>query len=401
MKKIFIIDARRTAIGTFLGSLKQITPREMGSTIVKDILKRNNLSGKELDEIIFGNVLSAGQGQGIAREISIDAGIPYEIPAYSLNMICGSGMKSIMTGYSNIKSGLANLIITGGVENMSQAPFVTPKFLRSGMKMGILDLQDSMLLDALTDSFSGVHMGVTAENIANKYNISREIQDKFSLFSQQKAISAIDSGRFKDEIVPLEIHTKKDTIIFDTDEYPNRTTSLEKLSKLKPVFKKDGTVTAGNSSGINDGASALLLADNTAIKKYNLKPLCEIISIGQGGVDPQIMGMGPVPAVKQALERAELTLEDIDLIELNEAFASQSLGVIHELKKLYDVDDNFFNERCNVNGGAIALGHPVGASGNRIVTTLIYEMIKRKAKYGLATLCIGGGMGTAIIIKLI
>lgn len=244
-------------------------------------------------------------------------------------------------------------------------------------------------------------MGVTAENIANKYNISREIQDKFSLFSQQKAISAIDSGRFKDEIVPLEIHTKKDTIIFDTDEYPNRTTSLEKLSKLKPVFKKDGTVTAGNSSGINDGASALLLADNTAIKKYNLKSLCEIISIGQGGVDPQIMGMGPVPAVKQALERAELTLKDIDLIELNEAFASQSLGVIHELKKLYDVDDNFFNERCNVNGGAIALGHPVGASGNRIVTTLIYEMIKRKAKYGLATLCIGGGMGTAIIIKLI
>lgn len=401
MKKIFIIDARRTAIGTFLGSLKQITPREMGSTIVKDILKRNNLSGKELDEIIFGNVLSAGQGQGIAREISIDAGIPYEIPAYSLNMICGSGMKSIMTGYSNIKSGLANLIIAGGVENMSQSPFVTPKFLRNGMKMGILDLQDSMLLDALTDSFSGVHMGVTAENIANKYNISREIQDKFSLFSQQKAISAIDSGRFKDEIVPLEIHTKKDTIIFDTDEYPNRTTSLEKLSKLKPVFKKDGTVTAGNSSGINDGASALLLADNTAIKKYNLKSLCEIISIGQGGVDPQIMGMGPVPAVKQALERAELTLKDIDLIELNEAFASQSLGVIHELKKLYDVDDNFFNERCNVNGGAIALGHPVGASGNRIVTTLIYEMIKRKAKYGLATLCIGGGMGTAIIIKLI
>ena len=284
---------------------------------------------------------------------------------------------------------------------MSQAPFVSPREVREGFKMGELKFQDSMLVDALTDAFDKIHMGVTAENIAEKYSITREEQDKFAIKSQEKAIKAIDEKKFEKEIVPVEIVEKKQTIIFDTDEYPNRRTSLEKLGTLKTVFKKDGTVTAGNASGINDGASAVLLASEEAIKKYNLKPLVEVVGIGQGGVDPKIMGMGPVPAIKEALKMANLDLQSIDLIELNEAFAAQALGVMFELKNEYGVTDEFFDERCNVNGGAIALGHPVGASGNRIITTLVHEMLKRKSQYGLASLCIGGGMGTAVVVKSI
>lgn len=401
MSKIYIVDAKRTAIGSFLGSLKKVSPGDLGAIVVKELVKNNGLQGHELDEVIMGNILSGGQGQGVGRQVAIKAGIPFEVPAYSINILCGSGMKSVMTGYSSIKSGLSNLVICGGVEVMSQAPFVSPRDLREGFKMGELKFQDSMLVDALTDAFDKIHMGVTAENVAEKYSITREEQDKFAMESQRKAIKAIDEKRFEDEIVPVEITDRKQTIIFDTDEYPNRKTSLEKLATLKTVFKKDGTVTAGNASGINDGASAVLLASEEAVKKYNLKPLVEIIGIGQGGVDPKIMGMGPVPAIKAALKMANLDLKDIDLVELNEAFAAQALGVMFELKNEYGVTEEFFNEKCNVNGGAIALGHPVGASGNRIITTLIHEMLKRKSQYGLASLCIGGGMGTAVVVKLV
>lgn len=401
MSKIYIVDAKRTAIGSFLGSLKNISPSELGATVVKELLKNNNLQGHELDEVIMGNILSAGQGQGIGRQVAIKANVPFEVPAYSLNILCGSGMKSVMTGYSNIKSGLSNLVICGGVEVMSQAPFVSPREVREGFKMGELKFQDSMLVDALTDAFDKIHMGVTAENIAEKYSITREEQDRFAIKSQEKAIKAIDEKKFEKEIVPVEIVEKKQTIIFDTDEYPNRKTSLEKLGTLKTVFKKDGTVTAGNASGINDGASAVLLASEEAVKKYSLKPLAEIVGIGQGGVDPKIMGMGPVPAIKEALKMANLDLQSMDLVELNEAFAAQALGVMFELKNEYGVTDEFFDEKCNVNGGAIALGHPVGASGNRIITTLVHEMSKRKSQYGLASLCIGGGMGTAVVVKSI
>lgn len=401
MSKIYIIDAKRTAIGSFLGSLKNVSPSDLGAIVVKELLKDNNLSGHELDEVIIGNILSAGQGQGIGRQVAIKGGVPFEVPAYSLNMLCGSGMKSVMVGYSNIKSGLSDLVICGGTEVMSQAPFVSPKEVREGFKMGELKFQDSMLVDALTDAFDKIHMGVTAENIAEKYSITREEQDKFAIKSQEKAIKAIDEKKFEKEIVPVEIIDRKQTIIFDTDEYPNRKTSLEKLGTLKTVFKKDGTVTAGNASGINDGASAILLASEEAVKKYDLKPLVEIVGIGQGGVDPKIMGMGPVPAIKEALKMAKLDLKDMDLIELNEAFAAQALGVMFELKNEYGVTDEFFSERCNVNGGAIALGHPVGASGNRIITTLVHEMLRRKSRYGLASLCIGGGMGTAVVVKSI
>ena len=380
MSKIYIVDAKRTAIGSFLGSLRKVSPSDLGATVVKDLLKNNNLQGHELDEVIMGNILSAGQGQGVGRQVAIKANIPFEVPAYSLNILCGSGMKSVMTGYSNIKSGLSNLVICGGVEVMSQAPFVSPRDVREGFRMGELKFQDSMLVDALTDAFDKIHMGVTAENIAEKYSITREEQDRFAIKSQEKAIKAIDEKKFEKEIVPVEIIDRKQTIIFDTDEYPNRKTSLEKLGTLKTAFKKDGTVTAGNASGINDGASAILLASEEAVKKYNLKPLAEIVGIGQGGVDPKIMGMGPVPAIKEALKMAKLDLQSMDLIELNEAFAAQALGVMFELKNEYGVTDEFFNERCNVNGGAIALGHPVGASGNRIITTLVHEMSKRKSQ---------------------
>ena len=399
MSKAYIVAAKRTAIGSFLGSLSDIKPGELGGIVIKNIMDEINIPGSAIDEVIMGNILSAGQAQGIGRQAAIYGGIPVEVPAYSINILCGSGMKSVMTAYLNIKAGYSNLIIAGGTEVMSQAPFLVPFQSRKGLKMGDYKLQDSMIYDALTDAFHNYHMGVTAENVAEKYAITREQQDKFAIESQEKAISAIDSGRFENEIVPVEIKVKKETITFDKDEFPNRKTNLEKLGTLKTVFKKDGTVTAGNASGINDGASAILVASEEALKKYNLTPLAEIVSIGQGGVDPSIMGMGPAPAIKDALSRAKLDLKDIDLIELNEAFAAQALGVMKELKDEYNVDNKFFQERCNVNGGAIALGHPVGASGNRIITTLVHEMEKRNSKYGLASLCIGGGMGTAIIIK--
>jgi len=399
MKKVFIVEAKRTAIGSFLGTLSKTHPADMGSALVKNILDSTKIDHSDIDEVIVGNILPAGLGQGVGRQVAVKSGLPSEVVGYTLNMVCGSGMKSVMNAYSNISIGLHNLVFAGGVENMSISPYLTPKTVRSGHKMGDITLKDHMIFDALTDAYEGYHMGITAENIQEKHSISRKNQDEFAINSQEKAIKAIDEGRFKDEIVPLEIKVRRDTVIFDTDEYPNRKTSLEKLGTLRSAFKKDGTVTAGNSSGINDGASMILLANEEMIKKHNLNPLAEIIAVGQGGVDPSVMGLGPVAAIKNTLENADMKLNDIELFELNEAFAVQSLGVLKELSENHNVTEDWILERTNVNGGAIALGHPVGASGNRIIVTLIHEMIKRKNTHGLASLCIGGGMGTAIIIK--
>lgn len=399
MSRVFIVAAKRTAIGSYLGTIKDVHPADLGAILVKNILEETKLDKTMIDEVIVGNILSAGLGQGVGRQVAMKGGLPVEVPGYSVNMLCGSGMKAVMNAYANIHLGLNHLVLAGGVESMSKAPFLIPEKTRSGFKMGEMRINDHMVYDALTDVFNGYHMGVTAENIAEKYQISREAQDEFAYNSQQKAINAIDCGRFKDEIVPFEVKTRKETIVFDQDEYPNRKTNLEKLAKLRTVFKKEGTVTAGNASGINDAASMILLASEEAIEKHQLTPLAEVIGIGQGGVDPSVMGLGPTPAIKQVLKYAGLSLTDIDLIELNEAFAAQSLGVIQELSEAYGVTHDWILDRTNVNGGAIALGHPVGASGNRIVVTLLHEMKKRETLYGLASLCIGGGMGTAVILK--
>lgn len=401
MKKVYIVSAKRTPIGTFLGSLSSFSSGELGALVIKDIMAETGVPTTAIDEVIVGNVLSAGQGQGVARQCSIKAGISEEVPAYGINMVCGSGMKAVMNGYSSILSGTASLVIAGGTESMSGAGYVLPAKIRSGIKMGDFKAIDHMVCDGLTDSFNNYHMGITAENIAEKYAISREEQDLFAYNSQQKAIKAVDSGVFDKEIVAVNIVNRKETIVFGRDEFPNRKSTAEKLSSLRPAFKKDGTVTAGNASGVNDGASFVLLADEDAVAKYNLKPLVEIVACGQGGVDPKIMGMGPVPAIRAALKNANLSLKDIELMELNEAFAAQSLGVIKELCSEHNVSREWIDERCNINGGAIALGHPIGASGNRILVSLLHSMIANNKKNGLASLCIGGGMGTAIIVKLV
>ncbi len=399
MSKVFIVAAKRTAIGKFLGGLANVSAADLGAAVISNILSETKIDPSALDEVIVGNILCAGQGQGIARQAAVKGGVPKEVPAYGVNMICGSGMKAILNAYTSIKSGDAQLILAGGTESMSGSGFVTPGQVRQGHKMGNLTLIDHMVCDGLTDAFSGVHMGITAENIAEKYGITREEQDKLSYASQQKAIAAIDGGRFKKEIVPIQIPSKKETIVFDTDEFPNRTTNVEKLSALKPAFKKDGTVTAGNASGINDGASFVLLASEESVKKYGLTPLAEVIATGQGGVDPSIMGMGPVPAIACALKKANMKLSDMEVVELNEAFAAQALGVIKQLCSDHGVTPEWFTERTNVNGGAIALGHPIGASGNRITVSLVHELKRSGKTYGLASLCIGGGMGTAVILK--
>jgi len=399
MSKVYIVSAKRTAVGKFMGGLSGVKAAQLGGAVIRNIIEETKIDPKNLDEVVLGNVLSAGQKQGVGRQAAIDGGVPVEVPAYSVNIICGSGMKAVMLAYNAVKSGEANLIMAGGVESMSKAPYLIPGSTRSGHKMGDFQTVDHMVCDALTDAFGGYHMGVTAENIAEKYNLSKESQDAFAMESQRRAILAIDSGKFKGEIVPVEVKSRRETTIFDTDEHPNRKTNLEKLGKLRTVFKKDGTVTAGNSSGINDGASVMLVASEEAIKKYNLVPLVEIVATGQGGVDPSIMGMGPVPAIKNALKKAGIELKEMELLELNEAFAAQSLGVMTELTRQHDVTMDWFVDKTNVNGGAIALGHPVGASGNRITTTLIHEMKKREVEFGLASLCIGGGMGTALILK--
>lgn len=399
MKKVFIIAARRTPIGRFMGSLSSFQPGELGAEVIKQILEDTGINPENIDSVIAGNVLSAGQKQGVARQCSIKAGIPDEVPAYSINMVCGSGMKAVMNGYADIISGLSSIVIAGGTESMTNAGFVLPSSVRTGFKMGNMNVVDHMVNDGLTDAFFGYHMGITAENIAERYGITRQEQDEFAYLSQTKAIAAVDGGLFDDEIVPIEIATKKGVIVFNRDEFPNRDSNLEKLGKLKPAFKKDGTVTAGNASGINDGASFVMLADEEAVKKYNLTPLCEIVSVGTGGVAPEVMGLGPVPAIRQALSRANLKLSDMELIELNEAFAAQSLGVIRELIEEHHVSKEWITERTNLQGGAIALGHPIGASGNRILVSLIHELKRNNKSLGLASLCIGGGMGTAIIVR--
>jgi len=399
MSKVYIVAAKRTAIGKFLGTIANVSAADLAATVIKNIIAETKVDPAKIDEVIVGNILMAGQKQGVARQASIKGGIPQEVPAYGVNMICGSGMKAIINAVSSIKAGEANLILAGGTESMSSAGFVLPGTVRNGYKMGDISMVDHMVTDGLTDAFQGYHMGITAENIAAKYGITREEQDAFSFASQQKAAAAIDAGKFKGEIVPVEIPSKKETIIFDTDEFVNRSTNPEKLAGLRPAFKKDGTVTAGNASGINDGASFVLVASEEAVAKYGLKPLAEVVATGQGGVDPAIMGMGPVPAIGNALKKAGLKLTDIEVLELNEAFAAQSLGVIKQLCQDHGVTTDWFNKFCNVNGGAIALGHPIGASGNRITVSLIHEMKRSGKKLGMASLCIGGGMGTAIILK--
>lgn len=399
MSRVYIIAAKRTAIGKFLGSLAPVSAAELGATVIRNILTETGIDPALVNEVIVGNVLAGGLGQGVARQASIKGGLPNEVPAYGVNMICGSGMKSIINAYNAIKAGEAGLIFAGGTESMSQAGFVIPGSVRLGHKMGPMMPVDSMVNDGLTDAFSGQHMGITAENVAEKYGISREAQDEFAMESQRRAVAAIDGGKFRDEIVPVEIVSRKETVVFDTDEFPNRKTSPEKLAGLKPAFKKDGTVTAGNASGINDGASFVLVASEEVVDKLGVKPMAEIISTGQGGVDPNIMGMGPVSAIEQALGKSGHELSEMEVIELNEAFAAQSLGVIKQLAEDHGVTQEWIREHANVNGGALALGHPIGASGNRIVVSLIYEMIHSDRKLGLASLCIGGGMGTALVLR--
>ncbi|MGL4677377.1 MAG: acetyl-CoA C-acetyltransferase [Brevinema sp.] len=401
MSRVFIIDAKRTPVGSFNGVLSSVAPGDLGAVAIKAILQNKNFPLETIDEVIMGNVLMAGQKQGIARQSSIKAHIPNSVPAYGVNMICGSGMKTLMIAYSAIKAGINNLTIAGGTESMSNAPFLIPASTRKGFKMGDMNITDHMVSDALTDAFKYIHMGITAENIAHKFQISREEQDQFAYHSQQKAITAIDSGRFLEEICPVEISSKKGVTLVDTDEYPNRKTTLDILSGLRPAFSKEGSVTAGNASGINDGAAAFLLASEEAVNQYKLNPIAEIIGIGQGGCDPETMGLGPAPAIKHVLKSTGMNLQDIELYELNEAFAAQALGVIRMLSDESDMSKEEILSRCNVNGGAIAIGHPVGASGTRISVTLLHEMIKRNVEYGLASLCIGGGMGTAVIFKKI
>jgi len=399
MSKVFIVSAKRTPIGSFLGSLSSVHASVLGSEVVKNILEETKIAPEHIDEVISGNILPAGQGQGVGRQVALKAGLPFKVPGYCVSMVCGSGMKAIMDAYLKISAGFSNVVIAGGTESMSQAPHLMPSKARSGVKMGDFKVTDHMIYDALIDAYDGIHMGITAENIVDKHSITREEQDEFAFASQQKAINAVDNGRFKDEIVPIEVKTRKETITFDTDEYPNRRTTLEKLGTLRAAFKKDGSVTAGNSSGINDGAAYLMLASEEAVEKYNLTPLVEIVGVDQAGIDPKVMGLGPVDAVNNVLNRTGLTLQEMELLELNEAFSAQSIGVVKELSENSNIPYNTIMERTNVNGGAIALGHPVGCSGARIVVTLIHELKKRNNELGLASLCIGGGMGTAIIVK--
>ena len=416
MRDVYVISSCRTAVGKFGGSLKDVPAVELGATVIAEALKRGNVKGEWLDEVMFGNVLSAAQGQNVARQCMVKAGVPLKVPAYTVSMVCGSGLKSVIEGSRAIQAGDADLIMCGGTENMSAAPYAIPE-ARWGARMGEKKLIDTMIKDGLWDAYNNYHMGTTAENICDIWGITREELDEFGYNSQQKAVAAVKSGRFKDEIVPVTVKQKKKEFVFDTDEDP-RDTTLEKLGSLKGAFavsddntvdKVDMTfeathmtpsadnigvkrVTAGNASGINDGAAAIILASKDAVEKYGLKPLFKVISWGQGGVDPKIMGTGPIPASRQAMAKAGLTIKDMDLIEANEAFAAQSIAVARELE--------FDMSKVNVNGGAIAIGHPVGCSGARIIVTLLHEMMKRDdAKKGLATLCIGGGLGVAAIFE--
>ena len=414
MKDLYVVNCCRTAIGSFGGSLKNTPAAEMGAVVVKEALKRANIAPENVDEVMFGCILTAAQGQNVARQVAIKAGIPYSVPAYTVGMVCGSGMKSVIEGARSILAGDSDVVVCGGTENMSAAPFASLD-ARWGARMGDKKLVDTMIKDGLWDAYNNYHMGTTAENINDIWGITREEQDAFAAASQQKTEAAQKAGRFDDEIVPVMVKVKKEMVPFAKDEYPKAGVTKEGIAKLRGAFpvspespnpqvvntfeptgiqeaadKGQPRVTAANASGINDGAAAIVLASGEAVEKYGLKPMAKLIGWGQGGVDPKIMGVGPVPASRQALKKAGLTIDDIDLVEANEAFAAQSIAVAREL--------HFDMSKVNVNGGAIALGHPVGASGARIIVTLLHEMQKRpEAKRGLATLCIGGGMGVATI----
>jgi acetyl-CoA C-acetyltransferase len=395
--KVYIVEAKRSAIGKYLGSLKNIDPGHLAGQVIKDLVK--NIDNTLIDEVIVGNILSAGHSQGVGRQASIYGGLPNSTVAYSLNMLCGSGMKAVMNAASEIKLGNKNLIVAGGVESMSKAPFLISSKARLGLGLGDSLMVDSMINDALTDAFGNYHMGITAENIAEKFNITREAQDEYALNSQRKALIANEKGKFIDEITPITIQERKEDIVFSTDEFINKNTSLEKLTNLRAAFKDGGTVTAGNSSGINDGASFTLVASEKIVKEYNLTPLAEIVDYAEVGIDPSVMGLSPAYAIEKLLNKTDISINAIDVIEINEAFAAQSLGVFELLKDKIKLTDQTIQEKINVNGGAIALGHPVGASGNRIIVSLVHEMLKQNSEYGLASLCIGGGLGTAILLK--
>lgn len=391
MKDVVIVSAVRTPIGVLQGALSTVSAAELGAIVIKEALQRANVAPEMIDETLFGCVLQSGKYQGIARQAAVNAGIPVEKPALAINMICGSGLRSVAMTAQAIKCGDADVVVCSGTENMSQAPYVLNQ-MRKGNKMGDCTVLDSMVIDGLTDAFNKYHMGITAENVAEQFGVTREMQDAFALRSQQNAEKAQKEGRFQEEIVPVTVKTRKGDIVVSQDEYPKHGTTIENLSKLKPAFKKDGTVTAGNASGINDGAAALILMSADKAKELGIQPIATIKGYGSAGVDPSIMGIGPIEASKKALNQAGITVADLDLIESNEAFAAQSITVANEL--------GFDMEKVNVNGGAIALGHPIGASGARILVTLLHEMKKRESKYGLATLCIGGGMGTSLVVEM-
>lgn len=391
MREVVIVSAARTPIGSFGGSLKDIPTRKLGAIAIKGAVERAGIKPEMVDEVIMGAVLQGGLGQNVARQMTLDAGLPIEVPAMTINKVCGSGLRAVELAAQIIKAGDADIIIAGGAENMSATAYAMPA-ARWGARMNNTQMVDMMVNDGLWDAFNGYHMGITAENVAEQWGITREQLDEFSVISQNRAEAAIKAGKFKDEIVPVEIPQRKgDPIIFDTDEFPKFGTTIEKVGKLKGAFKKDGIVTAANASGINDAGAAVVVMSKEKADELGIKPLCTIKSYASAGVDPSIMGVGPIPASKKALDKAGLKIEDIDLVEANEAFAAQSLAVRKDL--------NLDPEKTNVNGGAIAIGHPIGASGCRILITLIHEMIKQDSKYGLATLCIGGGMGTALIVE--
>ena len=389
MSEVYITSATRTAVASFNGALASLPAHELGKTVIQESLKRSNLDPSEVNEVILGQVLTAATGQNPARQASMNAGIAKETPAWIVNQVCGSGLRSVALAYQSIMNGDADIIIAGGQESMSQSPHCT--HLRNGTKMGDDKMIDSMIKDGLWDAFNGYHMGTTAENVAQQWQITRDQQDEFAFNSQQKASKAKEAGIFKDEIVGVEIKTRKDTVVFEEDEYIKDGVQLEKIASLKPAFAKEGTVTAANASGINDGAAALTVMSSDEVKKKNIEPMARIVSWASAGVDPSIMGTGPIPSSRKALEKAGWSINDLDLIESNEAFAAQSIAVIKEL--------NLNPEIVNVNGGAIALGHPIGASGARILVTLIHEMNKKKLRKGIATLCIGGGMGIAMCVE--
>ena len=389
MPDVVIVSATRTPVGSFNGALSSVPAHYLGQTVIKSALERAKVDAGEVSEVILGQILTANQGQNPARQASIHAGVPKEVPAYGVNILCGSGLKSVALGYQAILSGDSSIVVAGGQESMSMAPHVA--HLRNGTKMGSVEFLDTMLRDGLLDAFQGYHMGTTAENVAQKWQITREEQDKFAVGSQNKAEAAVTGGRFKDEITPVTIKTRKGDVVVDTDEYPRFGATLDGMAKLRPAFSKDGTVTAGNASGINDGAAAVVLMTADEASRRGLTPIARIVSWAQAGVDPAIMGTGPIPASRKALEKAGWGIDDLDLVEANEAFAAQAIAV--------NKDMGWDTGRVNVNGGAIALGHPIGASGGRVLVTLLHEMGKRDAKKGLATLCIGGGMGIAMCVQ--